>query len=165
MIQHNIKKLEEIKGLLGQFPSKLYSAPKELLSQSSIGQHFRHVLEFYICLEKGACIGTVCYDDRERDILIENSEDYAVGIIDRLVVYLKGVKHDKALALHANYSEGEEEMTVVQTSLFRELAYALDHTVHHLAIVKIALKEEGVELDSNFGVASSTLRFRKACAQ
>jgi hypothetical protein len=165
MIQHNIKKLEEIRSLLGQLPSKLYSAPKEILSQSSIGQHFRHVLEFYICLQKGASQGTVCYDDRERDLMIETSEKYAVDIIDSLLRYLKGIKNDRGLAMHANFSVSTEEKTVISTTLFRELAYALDHTVHHLAMVKIALTQEGIELDSNFGVASSTLRFQQVHAQ
>jgi hypothetical protein len=45
------------------------------------------------------------------------------------------------------------------------LAYAIDHADHHLAIIKIALNDEGIELDDEIGVASSTIRSRKLCAQ
>ncbi len=66
LIHHNIKKLEEIKSLFRQLSHNLYTAPKEILSGATIGQHFRHILDFYICLEKGVDIGTVSYDERER---------------------------------------------------------------------------------------------------
>ncbi len=162
LIQHNIKKLEEIKELLLQLPDKLYAEPKDILSEVTIGQHFRHILEFYICLEKGIKIGAVCYDARERNVLIETDVKFAIGIIHRLVVFLKGLNDDYNIVLKANYSDDLNEQTEIQSSLFRELAYALDHTVHHLAIVKIALSQEKNigSVDSNFGVAPSTIRYR-----
>ena len=165
LIHHNILKLEEIRGLINKFPSELYTQPKEILSQSTIGQHFRHILEFYICLENGLSTGTVCYDNRERDILIETNIDYATGIIEKLTLFLSKIMSDSLLALKANYSTTSDEKMSIQTSLFRELAYALDHTIHHLAIIKIALTDENLEVDSNFGVAPSTIRHRKVCVQ
>jgi hypothetical protein len=46
------------------------------------------------------------------------------------------------------------------SSIGRELLYAYDHAVHHLAIIKLGIKAEipDVEIDSNIGVAASTLR-------
>jgi len=165
LIHHNIQKLEEIKSLLKQLPTDLYTQPKEILSQAAIGQHFRHILEFYICLEKGVEAETVCYDDRERDVLIETNVEYAINTLNSLIQFLGKVKDDRSLTMKANYSATSEEKMTIQTSLYRELAYALDHTIHHLAIVKIALSEDDVQVDSNFGVAPSTIRYRKACAQ
>lgn len=165
LIHHNILKLEEIRGLINKLPSDLYTQPKEILSQSTIGQHFRHILEFYICLENGLNTGAVCYDNRERDVLIETNIDYATGIIEKLNLFLGKIKKDSPIALKANYSTTSDEKMSIQTSLFRELAYALDHTIHHLAIIKIALTDENLEVDSNFGVAPSTIRHRKVCVQ
>jgi hypothetical protein len=47
--------------------------------------------------------------------------------------------------------------------LFRELAYDLEHSIHHQAIIKIAMKNLNSEyaLNENFGVARSTIRFRE----
>ena len=167
LIHHNIKKLEEIKSLLLQFSEELYTAPRGILSEATIGQHFRHILEFYICLEKGSKTGIVSYDERERNVLLENDMEYVMKSIGKLIQFLSSLKNDCSLKMKANYSDANEELTIIQTSLYRELAYALDHTVHHLAIVKIALSEEveSVHVDSNFGVAPSTIRYRDQCAQ
>ena len=148
-----------------QFPSQLYSTPSETLSKATIGQHFRHIIEFYICLERGARTGTVCYDDRDRDVLIETNITYAIGIIEKLIGFLLQVDEDRSLTMFVNYAIESNDKTAIQTSLYRELAYALDHAVHHLAIVKIALSEDNIQVDSNFGVAPSTSRHRKVCAQ
>jgi hypothetical protein len=166
LILYNINKLEDIKGLLQKLPKELYTSPKEILSKATIGQHFRHILEFYICLEKGAKTGTVCYDERERNILIETSKAYAMSCIEKLIPFLASLKVDQSLTLKANYSKNPEEHTTLNTSLFRELAYALDHTVHHLAIIKIALSGEDAKvlMDNNFGVAPSTIRYRNQVA-
>ena len=167
LIHHNIKKLEEIQSLLLQFSEELYTAPRGILSEATIGQHFRHILEFYICLEKGSKTGSVSYDDRERDVLLETDMVFAMKSIGKLIQFLSSLEKDCSLTMKANYSDANEELTTIQTSLYRELAYALDHTVHHLAIVKIALSEEveSVKVDSNFGVAPSTIRYREQCAQ
>lgn len=162
LISYNINKLNEIKKLLRRIPSELFAKEKDLLSGSTIGQHFRHIIEFYTCLEKGLITGTVSYDERERNALLENHIAYSVCIIDKIIVFLSWIKGDCALSLKGNYNDIAEEPAIIQSSLFRELAYALDHTVHHLAIIKIALHEEKdiIELVDNFGVAPSTTRFR-----
>ena len=165
LIHHNKKKLEEIKDLFQQLPQELFTAPKEILSGATIGQHFRHILEFYICLEKGVKTGAVSYDERERNVLIETDMAYAIDNIEKIIYFLASLNNDRSLIMKANYSSASGEQTIIQTSLYRELAYALDHTVHHLAIVRIALSQEKdkVEMDSNLGVAPSTIRYREQC--
>ncbi len=166
LILHNIKKLNEIKSLLQEFPQDLYTEPKDVLSNATIGQHFRHILEFYFCLEKGVKTGIVCYDERERNVLIETYVTHAVMSIEKSINFLNSLEADHSLVMKANYATSEEQ-TMIQTSLYRELAYALDHTIHHMAIIKIALSAEKseLELDSNFGVAPSTVRYKNQGAE
>jgi len=46
------------------------------------------------------------------------------------------------------------------------MAYNLEHTIHHMALMKAGIREvAGIEMPESFGVASSTLKFRSACAQ
>lgn len=163
LIQHNIAKLNEIQGLLSQLPAAIYTKPREILNEATIGQHFRHILEFYICLKQGTATGTVSYDDRKRDVQIETDLDYVMKIIQELTNFIGGISTDQSLILKASYSDTSGKNTLIKTTLFRELAYALDHTVHHLAIIRIALMEEKdeVTVDSNFGVAPSTVRYRE----
>ena len=50
----------------------------------------------------------------------------------------------------------------VSSSFFRELTYLIEHTIHHLAIIKIGLNEvyPAIEIPKNFGVAHSTIRYQ-----
>ena len=144
-------------------PASLYTEQKDVLSNATIGQHFRHIIEFYLSLKKGSKARRVSYDDRERNVLLETQAAYAITFIDKTIGFVSNIEDDIAIVLEGNYSNDEEKSSFLQSSLFRKLAYSLDHTVHHLAIIKIALKEESsrFEADENFGVAPSTVRFRQ----
>ncbi len=165
LIQDSINKLEEIKELLSQFSSEQYTKSNSLLSGASIGQHLRHILEFYICLKNGSNTGSISYDERKRDLLIETQLDFALETINEISVFLNSVNKDFALTLKANYGISETKSVLIPSSLYRELAYTLDHTIHHLAIIKIGLSNEDIKLDESFGVAPSTLRYREKCVR
>ena len=161
--KHSIEKLQDIHSLLSNMTIGYYTKPLSILNDATVGQHMRHIIEFFICIKKGIDEGMVSFDERERNPVIENDKYFAKRQIRELIDFLDQTNIDKALILKANYSGGEENSDLLKTSLFRELAYALDHTVHHLAIVKIALSQEKINLgiDENFGVAPSTIRNRK----
>jgi hypothetical protein len=57
----------------------------------------------------------------------------------------------------------EAQNNLVNTSFERELVYCLDHAIHHQALIKIGLKEQELShlVSQDFGVAYSTLRYRK----
>ena len=161
LIHDNIEKLEEIKALFSELSPDLYIQQIPVLNGATLGQHFRHILEFYICLIKGVAKGEVCYDERERNELIESKINYATKTINNVIMYLLSINSDKAIVLKSNYSTLPEDYEEIPSSLHRELAYALDHTVHHLALVKIALQVENIPVDEHFGVAPSTIRYRQ----
>ena len=162
LIEHNISKLREIKSLLIKVQNDLYISPQGILNGATIGQHFRHILEFYICLENGIKDGVVSFDERERNVLIETDVEYAIERINKLIEFVKLIDADGLITLKANYAISSEESTLIQSSIYRELAYTLDHTIHHLAIVKIALSNDldKLGIGENFGVAPSTVRYK-----
>ena len=44
--------------------------------------------------------------------------------------------------------------------------YNLEHAIHHHALIKVGLKiMTKIELPESFGVAPSTIQYRKVCAQ
>jgi len=165
LIRENIAMLTKMKQHLQELSEDVYKSPCTLLNQTSVGQHFRHIIEFYVCLQIGESKSTVCYDERKRDLLIEIQKDYAVQVIEEIIVFLNKITTDKPLVFAASYSPVTDKQISINTSLFRELAYALDHTIHHLAIIKIALADAGIKVDNEFGVAPSTLKYRNSCAQ
>ncbi|MEQ8424698.1 MAG: DinB family protein, partial [Cyclobacteriaceae bacterium] len=51
--------LSQLASIVEQIQEKDYVAPCPSLGKSSIGQHLRHTLEFFICLESGCELGVV----------------------------------------------------------------------------------------------------------
>jgi hypothetical protein len=156
--------LEQLQYVIDELTPLQYTEPVKLLSQSSIGQHTRHILEFFIELNKGYETGMVDYDKRIRNKAIEADKDFAITTIRQIEANIQ--KPDKELLLQAEYGEGEAHSAQVFSNYYRELVYNLEHTVHHMALIRIGINAvSDVIIPDEFGVAASTLKYRKACAQ
>ncbi|NCT74114.1 MAG: DinB family protein [Chitinophagaceae bacterium] len=146
--------------LLENLSDEQYVRKISLLSKASLGQHTRHVIEFFLELEKGYNTGIVNYDSRERDRAIETKRHFA---IETLLYINAGIeKPDKLMTLKTDY----ESENSISTSYHRELLYAMDHTVHHMALLRIGVTIiTNLSLPEDFGVAASTIKYRNQCAQ
>jgi hypothetical protein len=141
-----------------------YAQKSLLLNGSTVGGHTRHVVELFQCLINGYKNGTINYEHRNRDIEIENNKNFACYLLDTIADALQ--LPNKALHLHGFYSESETEESSVSTNFYRELIYNLEHTIHHMALIRVAINEvSNIELPENFGVASATIQYKKLCAQ
>lgn len=95
-------------------------------------------------------------------MLLEESSSAAVSAITEIVNWLEQTSSDKKLQLsicHNKESEGGTEH--INSSLYRELAFNIEHAIHHMAIIKIAAKilNPEIQIPSHFGVAPSTIRY------
>jgi hypothetical protein len=163
-IQSLQQQLLGLKKLLLNLNDASYTFSSAWLSGSTVGQHSRHVIELVQCLANDYEKGTVCYDKRKRDKLTETTVQYAVSSIDDLITRLPVT--DKLMNLEAILDAGEGKSSMIHTTYQRELVYNIEHAVHHLALIKVALKEMNIEPgDENIGVAYATIQYRKACAQ
>jgi len=55
---------------------------------------------------------------------------------------------------------------IVETNYYRELIYNLEHTIHHMALIKVGINEVScIAVPEGFGIATSTIKFRRSCAQ
>lgn len=161
MLQASINTLQLFEQVLRQLEPEQYTASHELLAHASIGQHSRHIIELYQCLLKGYESGRVCYDKRERDIRIETDLDFALETIEVISAGLDRPNRSMNLIL-----EGEDGPCTIETNYDREVLYNLEHAIHHHALMKVALiPMDSVDVPVEFGVAPSTLAFRKSCAQ
>jgi len=130
------------------------------LGNNTIGQHVRHVIELFQCLETGYPDNSVNYEKRKRDVTIETDKELALQLLQDVYMHLD--KPDKELMLHASYDEHEDEPISIPTNYFREIAYNLEHTIHHMALIRVGIKEvSDIALPEEFGVASSTVKHRK----
>jgi uncharacterized damage-inducible protein DinB len=141
-----------------------YRCPCKNLSGNSIGQHVRHIIEMFQCLDNGYQSGEVDYEKRKRDRQIETDKTFAMGLLEEITLQIS--KENKSLYLLTYYDEFQAEPEKISTNYFREIAYNLEHTIHHMALIRVGLRELGdVPVDDSYGVASSTLKYRKQCAQ
>jgi hypothetical protein len=151
--------LAHLQYILEELTDQQYVQPIGVLSQATIGQHNRHILEFFIELNQGYDSGIVDYDKRSRNHTIETDRGFAIQTIRVLTENID--KADKDLLLNVEYGNHP-----VFTNYFRELVYNLEHTVHHMALIRIGVNAiSDLVIPEQFGVASSTLKYRKACAQ
>jgi hypothetical protein len=149
---------------LSQLSPGQYSQPCTTLFNNTVGQHVRHIIELFQCLENGYEAGVVNYEKRKRDVQIETDKELAGRLL--LVIHGNLTKSDKPLQLEACYDEHASDAIRIETNYYREIAYNLEHTIHHMALIRVGINEiSTIALPEDFGVASSTVKYRKQCAQ
>ncbi|MDO6431142.1 hypothetical protein Q4E93_11115 [Flavitalea sp. BT771] len=160
-IQQLLRQLQEA---LEPLTDHQYTAPIDLLSTATIGQHVRHILEFFQELDKGYDSGTVNYDRRSRSHLLEISLSHAIRQLSATALAVD--RPDKDLILIAHLTPGDPEPFAIRTNYSRELLYNIEHMVHHMALLRIGIAAVAeITLPAQFGVAASTIQFRQTCAQ
>jgi hypothetical protein len=141
-----------------------FTMPSKVLSNSTVGQHVRHTLEFFMCLQQGFESGLVNYDKRGHDKLIESDKFIALAAIQKIKDFISQQEMDQLLKLDVGYERNSDECVTINTNYFRELTYNIEHAVHHMAIMKIGIRDVAsyVSMPADFGVAISTIRHKEA---
>jgi hypothetical protein len=152
--------LSKIISLISHLTEGQYRHQSAYLSQSTIGQHVRHIIEFYFCLLQQPNTEIVNYDDRKRDLEIETNLAYAIMKTNEIIMRLTKIRTNKPLILKGNFTLTSTLTTFCETNLERELLYCLEHSIHHQALIKVGLLEQHIAVSENFGNAPSTIRFR-----
>lgn len=149
---------------LNQLTAEEYIQPSKTLFNASIGQHVRHIIELFLCLEKGCETGVVNYEKRKRDYQIETNKELAIRLLKDIYHRLERPNTD--LVMEAEDYESTAEVVAIPSNYFREIAYNLEHTIHHMALIRVGVNEVStIELPQEFGVAYSTIKYRQQCAQ
>ena len=153
----------QLSDALTQLSAEQYMQPSKILFSATIGQHTRHIIELFTELNNGYETGTINYENRKRDYLIETDKTLAVSMLHKIYTSLN--KPDKELMLESNYDEQTNDVITIKSNYYREVIYNLEHTVHHMALIRVGVTEvSGIKLPQGFGVASSTIKYRKEIA-
>lgn len=153
------EQLNKLSAVLHQLDDEMFTTPIPQLNHSTIGQHSRHILEIIICLENALVDGQLDYENRKRNLRLENEIPSAILETDRIRQTIK--KFDRKLRLQV------DSHSSIETTYRRELIYCIEHTIHHLALINVALKILGISInDESFGVGYSTIKYKQEqCAQ
>ncbi|MDI9359085.1 MAG: hypothetical protein QM528_09060 [Phycisphaerales bacterium] len=152
--------INQINQLLLVIKQEDYNRKINSLSDATIGGHVRHSIEMYQCLDNAYKSGVVDYSKRERNISTETDPKFAYQCF--IEILKKIDKKNK----HVTVKLEDDSNTQFESSYARELLYCTEHLIHHMALVKVGLIEiGGYKVSEEFGVAPSTINYRKLCAQ
>lgn len=150
--------LDELADLLAATSDAAYAWKPDGGVSGAIGAHVRHVLDHVAVLVDRRAGGPITYDRRERDTAIEHSREAGIGALRRTTSQLRDARNrprDEMLVLETLVERGTPPVAVT-TSFARELVFALQHTIHHQAIIAVLLNEMGLGAPAQFGYAPST---------
>lgn len=136
-------------------------------SSGSIGGHVRHCLDHVDALLRATASGVCCYDERVRGGAVEHDPALAGARLAACRMRLSGldpVLLQRPVALSARISRDGLELRTA-TSVAREVAFVLSHTVHHAALIAVLLEHQGEHLPAHFGLAPTTPVLEVACAR
>lgn len=152
---------------LGQMGSEQFSTSARE-DASPIGAHFRHVLEHYHAFLEGLEEGRVDYDARPRDRRLEDDPELAIASTEQVILRLEelaGRPRWRQLFINSASEAGAADAhDWTASTVGRELAFLLSHTIHHYALIRLLAYDHGIRLDADFGVAPSTLKHRELAA-
>jgi len=157
--------LQQGLAMLDNTDQESYAGKEEGPWGSSIGAHYRHVLDHFVCLIEGLWDFQINYDRRDRNRDIESSVEVARQATNGLIETLTTIPDDvlkRECTVVYSVGYGEAETQAVRSVIARELMFCVGHAIHHYAIVKLLCSLKAVPLPYEFGIAPSTLKYQAA---
>jgi len=152
------QQLNTIRQLILEITDEQYTKPIKHLSNSSIGGHTRHVIELLQCAIRGYQTGEIDYINRARDLQLENNKSFAIATLQSLCELI--LLPDKQLKIVVDDTNGNSNLSTITTTFYREVVYNMEHAIHHLALIKVALLEMKIDIASqDIGMAYSTIKY------
>lgn len=147
--------------LLKGIDNEAYTLKEEGPDGASIGAHYRHVLDHFLCLINGLWDGEINYDRRARSQELEGSVKAALNATKDLIEAFRTLpapvlQQECTVIYSVGY--GEAEAHAVRSVVAREVMFCVGHAIHHYAILKLLCAERAVALPYEFGIAPSTLK-------
>jgi hypothetical protein len=136
---------------------------RRVVSGSSVGQQFRHVLDVVNRLLEGAKIGRIDFSNRRRDTRVETDREFAIAQFEHALFRGNGLSNISGNTMVSVRSEVDPAVWLV-SSLGREVEYVTSHSIHHYALIAEKLATLGIRVADSFGVAPSTLEYRERLA-
>jgi hypothetical protein len=150
---------------LDRMSDEVYARPLDGTLSSSLGAHYRHVLDHFFCLVEGIRSGRVNYDKRRRNPELECAVVRARSATQGLIEEFHGLTADvlqRECLVAYSVRYGDSQVELVRSNLGREVMFCIGHAIHHFAILKLLSNGQGVKLPYEFGIAPSTLRHIEA---
>jgi len=168
LIRSVLETLAQGEALLAHLSDETYTRKLPVAFNASVGGHYRHCLDHFRSLLEAAASGDLNYDLRERGTLVENHRFAALNATRDLreaCAALSETCLSRALSVRCKTSYASGGSQTSESTVGREVMYAVAHAVHHYALIGIMCGLMGVPLPAGFGVAPSTLQHQAETAK
>jgi hypothetical protein len=150
--------LVEMRSMIERLDDDAYTLPAPGRSSGGVGGHVRHCLDHIAALLNATRTGVVEYDRRRRGTDVETCRMAAlqqIAVLAAQIAALDSSRLDESLLVESQIDRGGA-MILTRSSMCREVAFVISHTIHHNAIVAQLLANRDVDLDARFGLAPAT---------
>lgn len=151
--------LRQLAELLGRVSDAQYCAADAGAVAGTIGGHLRHSLDHFAAFVAGIEHGEIDYDRRQRGTPIETSRQAAlqrIGELERDLCGLDPRRLSRGVRVRTMLSADGAAIESGST-LGRELAFVLSHTIHHNALLAALCAALRVATPARFGYAPATI--------
>ena len=172
IIQGNREVLKQGTYLLLRLTDEQYNTSIETYACSSIGQHFRHILDMYQAVipalaEARPSLGitmVIDYDTRRRGASVETQRQSAIAEIGTIKQHIDRRVAPLCLPVDIKTEVCIEstQYSLIPSNLARELAFISAHAIHHFALIKVIAKMLGAAVDESVGLAPASATFQRA---
>lgn len=159
----NLEILDQLNTAIHHFTDEVYTY-KASAHISSIGMHVRHILEFYQAFLKTVKANSnkeICYDNRKRNLLLETSKESAIQELNKIKEALAVMPSNDCNFVLSVIIKPSKPLVSMPTTLHRELYHVHDHTIHHMALIKLTAERQGITLGESFGLAKATQAYQE----
>ena len=153
--------LEQVQQLI-RLSERVYSQ-QHAVAMSPIGTHIRHIIDHLWAFQEGTKTACIDYNSRHRETILENDPLLAEKAVMLFSQWLSEANLDtKSLTVISEISVSQCESTLMKSNINRELAYLINHTLHHIAYAKLLAKTLGIDVPDHLGVAPATASYLRA---
>jgi hypothetical protein len=157
-VQPLLELLDQMRTTIERLDEADYSRPAPGRSSGGVGGHVRHCLDHVSALLTATRTGLCAYDRRQRGTAVETCRVAAMSAIDdvtRELLFL-GSETLEAEVYVETQIDPSGAMIITRSSVGRELAFVVSHTIHHNAIVAQMMQARGLTAAPRFGLAPAT---------
>ena len=153
--------LEGLATVVAALSPDAYGARLFPAASGSIGEHVRHCLDHVSALVSADPSSCLSYDHRERGTAVETDPVQALRSLQllrlKIAVGRWSTRLDEPICVISTVTQSGVMLSGMST-LARELAFVLNHTIHHQAMIGLLASLLGCDVPDRFGFAPSTPR-------
>ena len=177
VVQGNIEAMDQGICLVDSLTDEQYTSVSSEFVCSSIGQHFRHILDLYQAVLQPTRLSGIQaeqtpvldYDQRRRGASIETCRQSAIDEMRaiRRELRRRASDPDRPVDIRTEVCLDNSCPIALDSTLARELAFASCHATHHYALATVIARLQGVRTDSAIGLAPATASYvrQSACGE